>query len=195
MVAAIGAVIVLAVSASKGESKSGGLKVEKLNEKYREMAITALGKEYFNKENNFGTPVKVSDNRRPNADLPSFWEFAQSAIDKYKLDEHWAPISAFCSICSLTTLKAFRYILKFEELSTEEAHFVEHCRWNISEDKVVKLNVNHPDDMTGDKLTQVYFSVLSKKQIKGLYELYELDFLLFNYTFQIDDLILPPTEK
>ena len=161
-------------------------------EKYREMAIEALGEEYFSKENNFGTPIKVFDNRRPNADLPSFWEFAQSVIDKYKIDEHWVPINEYCSICSPTTLKAFHYILKFEELSTEEAYFLEHCHWNISEDKVVKLNVNHPDDMPGDKLSQMYFSVLSKTQITQLYEIYELDFLLFNYTFQINDLILPP---
>jgi serine protease SohB len=40
VVVAIGAVIILAVSASKGESKSAGLKVEKLNDRYREMANT-----------------------------------------------------------------------------------------------------------------------------------------------------------
>lgn len=40
VVVAIGAIIVLAVSASKGEGKGGGLKVEKLNDKYREMANT-----------------------------------------------------------------------------------------------------------------------------------------------------------
>ena len=50
------------------------------------------------------------------------------------------------------------------------------------EDKVVKLNVNHPEDMPGDEITHLYFSVLSKKQITSLYEIYELDFLLFNYT-------------
>ena len=85
--------------------------------------------------------------------------------------------------------------MKFEELSTEEAYFLKHCNWNIREDKVVKLNVNRPNDIPGDKLTNVYFSVLSKQQIKSLYKIYELDFLLFDYTFEINDLILPPTEK
>ena len=89
-------------------------------------------------------------------------------------------------------MKAFRYILKFEELATEEADFLNHCHWNISQEK---LNVNRPNYMPGNTLTKAYFSVLSKKQIKGLYELYELDFLLFNYTFQIHDLIIHPTEK
>ena len=61
--------------------------------KYRERATRALGKDYFRKSDNFGTAVKVNDNRRPNSDLPSFWGFSQDVIDRYKLDEHWVPIN------------------------------------------------------------------------------------------------------
>ena len=164
-------------------------------DKYRKRAIDALGKDYFTEENNFGTPLKVLDNRRPNADLPSFWEFAQSVIERYKIDEHWMPINEFCSVCNRITLKAFHYILKFEELEREESAFIKHCNWKLSNYKGFKLNNNHPDEIPGDELTQIYFSILSKEQIKSLHEMYEPDFLLFNYTFQIDDLVFPPIES
>ncbi len=40
VVAAIGVVVIIIASASRGEQKGGGLKVEKLNDKYRDMANT-----------------------------------------------------------------------------------------------------------------------------------------------------------
>ena len=162
--------------------------------KYREKAKTALGEEYFTDTNNFGTPLKVKDNRRPNADLPTFWEFAQSVIDGYKMDEHWEPIYKCCSICNPSSLKAFEYVLKFENLLSEEKKFLEYHRWNISEKDILKLNINRPDTISDDQLTKLYFSSLSQDQIIGLYKVYELDFLLFDYTFQFNDLKLPMTK-
>ena len=159
--------------------------------KYRKEAIKVLGDEYFSEQYNFGTPIKVPDNRRPNADLPTFWEFAQAVIDNFKIDEHWEPINRFCSICSPTTMKAFRYFLKFEELETEENMFLDHLDWKIDKTQKIKLNINHPMDIKGDQLTKLYFSLLSKKQIQDLYKFYELDFLLFEYTFTINDLHFP----
>lgn len=162
-------------------------------EKYRDAAIKQLGESYFSKQNNFGTPINVKNNRRPNASLPSFWEFAQSVIDGYKIDEHWEPINEYCSLCNSISMKAFRYILKFEELEDEESMFLNHAGWYLGkEDLGSKLNVNRPDDIPGNELTLLYLSVLSEKQIKDLYEVYKLDFLLFDYSFDIGDVHLPP---
>ena len=163
-------------------------------EKYREKALKELGEDFFGKENNFGTPMKVLNNGRPNADLPSFWEFVQAIIDRYKMDEHWIPIYQFCSVCNPTAMKAFQYILKFEELETEEKMFLNNFDWKIEENNLKKLNANHPYNMPNDQLTQLYFSILSKEQIMGLYKVYELDFLLFNYTFIFGDLYLPNSQ-
>ena len=162
-------------------------------EKYRKAAIKALGESYFSMENNFGTPMKVLNDRRPNADLPSFWEFSQAVIEHYKIDEHWAPINEYCSVCNEISMKAFRYILKFEKLEDEEERFLKHVRWNLNEEKLEsKLNVNQPDDISGKELALLYFSELSEKQIRALYRVYELDFLLFDYTFTIGNIHLPP---
>ena len=161
-------------------------------QKYRNAAIEKLGESYFYEENNFGTPVKVSDNRRPNADLPSFWEFAQSVIDKYRMDEHWQPINEYCSLCNVISMKAFQYILKFEELEKEENLFLSHVKWNVNNEKLgSKLNVNKPHEVSGNELTLLYFSALSEQQIKQLYKVYELDFLLLDYKFDIGDLHFP----
>ena len=135
--------------------------------------------------------MKVLNNRRPNADLPSFWEFAQAIIDRYKMDEHWVPIYQFCSICNPTAMKGFKYILKFEQLETEEMMFLNHVKWDVHGEQLGRLNANHPADLTAEKLTQLYFSMLSKEQIINLYHVYELDFSLFNYTFTIEDIHLP----
>ena len=54
VVVAIGAVITLLVSASKGEHKAGGLKVEKLNDKYRDMANTLRKSVYSKSEKKSG---------------------------------------------------------------------------------------------------------------------------------------------
>ena len=101
-------------------------------------------------------------------------------------------MNEYCSICTQAVMKSFHYILKFEELEAEEGEILSHCHWKGNEEKSLKLNVNHPDDIPGDMLTKLYFSILSKTQIINLYNVYELDFLLFNYTFKIGDLTLPP---
>ena len=162
--------------------------------RYREKAINTLGKEYFSEHNNFGTPLKVPNNRRPNAELPSFWEFSQAVIDGYKMDEHWEPIYKFCSVCHPANLKAFKYILKFEHLLTEENQFLKYHRWNISEKDMLKLNINRPETISSDQLTHLYFSSLSHEQLLGLYKVYELDFILFDYTFLYHDTMLPMVE-
>ena len=164
-------------------------------QKYREKAIKALGKDYFNEINNFGTPIKVLDNRRPNSDLPTFWEFAQSVIERYKMDEHWIPINEYCSICNPTMLKVFQYILKHEELEKEEELFLKHVKWDKKIKTRTKINVIRPPDVSNNDLTQIYFSTLSKDQVMGLYKIYELDFLAFNYTFEMKDLHLPGINK
>ena len=171
---------------------------KKFVKRYRKRAIDALGKEYFYKSNNFGTPIKVENNLRPNSDLPSFWEFVESVTNRYFIDEHWAPINEECSVCNPISLKVFRYILKFEELATEAESFLNHKHWDINRNLTMfKFNSNHPGDIPSEQLTQIYFSVLSHKQILKLYKVYESDFLLFNYTFKIGDLHLPtkPTKK
>ena len=162
---------------------------------YRDI-LNVLGTDYFTDTNNFGTPIKVQDNRRPNADLPTFWEFSQSVIDGYKTDELWAPINEYCSICHPISLKAYQYILKYEELDKEEDEFLRHVKWDKILKTRSKINVNdHPNGLPDMELTKLYFLSLSNDQIVSLYKMYELDFVAFNYTFEMDDLRFPGNFK
>lgn len=164
---------------------------KKIVEKYRHKALSVLGEDFFSELNNYGTMLKISNNRRPNSDLPSFWEFAQSVIDRYNIDMHWKPMYEYCAVCRKTYLKAFRYILKFEELQIEEPAFLKHVHWDNKVNKTIKLNSNRPEQMTSSEITQLYFSILSDEDIIKLYKVYELDFLLFSYTFTIGNISLP----
>lgn len=159
--------------------------------KYRAKAISVLGKEYFSKINNFGTPIKPSSSKR-DYNLPSFWEFVQAIIDgSIKMDAHWTPIHQFCSICHPITLKAFKYILKLESIETERPILLKYLKWNKKLDASKALNAKKPSDLSEEELTQIYFSVLSKKQVTHLFEIYKLDFSLFDYTFQFKGLNFP----
>ena len=160
-------------------------------QKYRQKAIKALGKDFFNATNNFGTLLKVSENRRPSSEFASFWEFAQAVIERYKMDEHWMPISEYCSICDPVNLKAFKYFLKFETLKNEEELFLKYFHWDKKINRLEALNENHANELSGNDLSRLYFSILSEQQIVKLYKVYEQDFLLFDYIFQINDLNFP----
>lgn len=160
-------------------------------QKYRRQAIKVLGKDFFNQTNNFGTVTNVPQNRRPSSEFASFWEFAQAVIDRYKMDEHWMPISSYCSICSPINIKAFRYYLKFEYLEREEELFIKRFHWDDKINKTERINENNSNKLSGNDLTRLYFSILSKEQIKGLYNVYKQDFLLFDYKFSINDLQFP----
>ena len=159
--------------------------------KYRQQAVEVLGIDFFNETNNFGTVMKVPKNGRRSSQLPSFWEFAQSVIDRYKMNVHWVPITEFCSICDPLNIKAFKYFLKFENLDHEEMLFVNENHWETTIAKTEKLNKNWSGNLYGNDLTRLYFSILSDQQINKLYEFYKQDFLLFKYKFEINNLTFP----
>lgn len=159
--------------------------------KYRQQAVKVLGIDFFNETNNFGTVMNVPKNGRRSSQLPSFWEFAQSVIDRYKMNVHWVPITEFCSICDPLNIKAFKYFLKFENLDHEEMLFINENHWETTIAKTEKLNKNWSGNLYGNDLTRLYFSILSDQQINKLYEFYKQDFLLFKYKFEINNLTFP----
>ena len=164
---------------------------KKIVYRFRERAWRTLGADFFSPSNNYGTLLKISTADRPNANLPSFWEFAQSVIIGLNMDEHWIPIYKYCSVCNLNQFSNNPYILKFESLDVEESAFVEYMGWEDIVNKTNKLNVNKFGDMSSEEITQLYFSVLSQEDIMKLFHVYKNDFLLFQYKFKIGNLTLP----
>ena len=164
---------------------------KKIVYRFRERALKVLGEDFFSQSNNYGTLLEISSADRPNANLPSFWEFVQSVIIGLNMDEHWMPMYKYCSVCNLNEFSNNPYILKFESLDVEETAFLEHMGWNNIVSKANKLNVNKFGNLSSEEVTQLYFLMLSQEDIIKLFRVYKNDFLLFQYTFSIGNLTLP----
>ena len=108
-------------SKSKGQDYFYRKHGAKIVAKYRAAALDKFGESFFNKSNNYGTPVMPARNKRT-ANMPSFWEFVQYVKDTRPveaMDEHWCPVSVFCSPCQIR----YDYVVKFESLA-EEGPFI-----------------------------------------------------------------------
>jgi len=173
-------------------------------EKYRERAIKQFGEDRFNEIRNFRDRIpKLYNSQNPkfekfddNPMLPTFWEFVQYIIYDYKkIDEedvysHVRPIHEHCCLCDENYQKIFKYILKSEEMSTEELNFIKSIPgWEAKIDlKQPKLNVQRPRHISSEDIAKMYFTQLSRDDVIRLYGLYELDFLLFNYTLKFENM-------
>ena len=83
---------------------------KKIGRKFRERALQILGQDFFSQSNNYGTLLDISSADRPNANLPSFWEFGQSVIRGLNMDEHWMLMYKYCSVCNLNHISNNPYI-------------------------------------------------------------------------------------
>ncbi|XP_015109681.1 carbohydrate sulfotransferase 11 [Diachasma alloeum] len=110
---------------------------------------------------------------------PTFEELVKFALcewrDNKPQDEHWKPITRFCTSCQVP----FDYIIKFETLEEEEQVLIE--RANLQDVLKPKWEDNSSSEEIED-LEREYFSQLSKRQILELYEYYKADFELFEYS-------------
>ena len=103
---------------------------------------------------------------------------------------HWAPIWLTCGLCQDYLPD---YVLKVETLEDDITEIFEHEFGMIGDDfafpKVKTMgSKNVPNSKENSKrFLSKYFSKLSKNQIVELYQMYRIDFLLFNYS--IDDFI------
>lgn len=105
----------------------------------------------------------------------------------------------------------FDFIVKFESMDIEgnqdyfynEINFKlirvipfsgSHLKSNIFPKSVISddlhLNDNHGGKDTED-VTKVYFETLSDQDIMDLYQIYEHDFKMFDYTFRFRNITLP----
>ena len=173
-------------------------------EKYRGRAIKQFGEDRFNEIRNFRDRIpKLYNSQNPkfekfgdNPMLPTFWEFVQYIIYDYEtIDEedvysHIRPIHEHCCLCDENYQKIFQYILKSEEMSTEELNFIKSMPgWEAKIGlKQPKLNVQRPSHISSEDIAKMYFTQLSRDDVIRLYRLYELDFLLFNYTLKFENM-------
>jgi len=110
--------------------------------------------------------------------LPTFWEFVQWFLlrpENSFSNEHWNPVFSFCSPCTIN----YNYILKFESLSEDEENLRQV--WNTEAIHSVWENRND-HGLSKDEVTLKYFKLLDKQDVEKLYEVYKMDFKMFNYS-------------
>lgn len=116
---------------------------------------------------------KPSDEKYAN--IPTFREFVEYLVNEpiSAMNRHWIPISDLCMPCHIDydiigrkdTMKADSEVI-LNKIGIEE-----------------ELQVTHVSGGKGsDQTLKEYYSQLDIKLLNQLYKLYELDFLLFNYT-------------
>lgn len=150
---------------------------KKIVSRYRAKALKLFKEDFFSEANNFGAPVPSKTRRTP--EMPMFWEFVQYVLDTDVplMDEHWQPITEYCSVCQIP----YRYIIRIEDNLLEERYLMQL----LEPARVVgRLWKNHKNETHSiEELTKIYFDLLSDSDIKRLYKIYEHDFKLFGYVF------------
>jgi len=111
----------------------------------------------------------------------TFSEFVQYLIDpksreKGPFNEHWRPMHELCRPCHIK----YDTIGKYETLLEDS--------WLVLENAKNNHEVGFPQIQKRSNVVVVksYLSQITESQLKKLYKLYELDFRLFGYDFQVE---------
>lgn len=110
--------------------------------------------------------------------VASFPQFVQFLLDETatgnKLDEHWTPMTPFCTPC----LVPFDVFAKVETLQ-EDGNYIIFSSGikNIIKPKLINRSRSGPTEEVADK----FLCQLTKGQMEGLINMYKLDLELFQY--------------
>uniref|UniRef100_A0A182K9U1 Carbohydrate sulfotransferase n=1 Tax=Anopheles christyi TaxID=43041 RepID=A0A182K9U1_9DIPT len=111
--------------------------------------------------------------------IPSFQDFARYVVDQFRnekpSDLHWRPINDLCTPC----LARYDSIIKMETFARDVEHLAN--RTNLH-GKIKPVQMNHSRRDSVDTLIEKYFSQLTKQQFDDLYDIYRIDFELFQYS-------------
>lgn len=120
--------------------------------------------------------VNATERSLRDGDDVTFAEFAAFVADTRDtvFNEHWAPIDRLCRPCAVN----YDFIGKHESLFQDSDYLLKHVVGTAD----VKFPKG-PDSNTSTELVK-YFTSLHHKTILRLYNVFELDFKLFNYNLQ-----------
>ncbi len=169
-------------------------------EKYRERGRIRFGDEFYQGLHK-GAPIPVPErNGKDTCDrhlirtsrrsqpcvvtagsTPTFWEFVKAVLEERLLDEHWRPIHDCCNPCNIH----YRYILRFESLAAEQAHFVRVT--GLPQKSLLELRLNANKRVMGSKEEKKYFGMLNDQEMRSLCYLFRTDLILFEYDVTVED--------
>ena len=147
----------------------------------------------LSREHHYGAIVPPAEHKR-SPELPVFWEFVQWVLydhpDPATHDEHWSPVSVFCSPCHFN----YDAIVKFESLDKEEPQL--EAFLGVSKELQFqtkrKLNANaFSHGLEQEEITEKYLETLTDEDVEGLFTLYENDFRMFGYSYTFRNRTFP----
>ena len=117
---------------------------------------------------------RTEEEKRVNKKVePTFREFVQYILDGNIRDRHWRPIYLLTFPCVLN----YTILGKIETFNDDTNYILrKHSLDGVSS---VWRNQKHSEPTD----PSVYYAQLTKQQLVGLYKIYKMDFLLFNYSY------------
>uniref|UniRef100_A0A182PK89 Carbohydrate sulfotransferase n=1 Tax=Anopheles epiroticus TaxID=199890 RepID=A0A182PK89_9DIPT len=123
--------------------------------------------------------------------IPSFQDFARYVVDQFRnkkpSDLHWRPINDLCTPC----LARYDSIMKMETFA-QDLEYLKN-RTHLHE-KIKSVQMNHSRRDPIKRLIEKYYSQLTKQQFDDLYDIYKIDFELFQYSPDKYAKFVKPTE-
>ncbi|KFB35107.1 hypothetical protein ZHAS_00001000 [Anopheles sinensis] len=111
--------------------------------------------------------------------LPTFQDFVRHVVEEHRAnnpcDLHWRPINDLCTPC----LARYDSILKMETYARDMEHLANRTQLA---GKIKAVQMNHSRRDSVERLIKKYFSQLTKQQFDDLYDIYKIDFALFEYS-------------
>ncbi|XP_066505038.1 carbohydrate sulfotransferase 8 [Hoplias malabaricus] len=117
----------------------------------------------------------------------TFKEFVQYLLDVHRpvgMDIHWEPVVQLCSPCLID----YDFIGKFETIEEEANFLLRHIGAPANLTFPSFKDRNPKAERTSSRITQEYFSRLDLSERQRTYDLYYMDYLMFNYSKPFADL-------
>ncbi|XP_048385397.1 carbohydrate sulfotransferase 9-like [Stegostoma tigrinum] len=111
----------------------------------------------------------------------TFGEFVQYLLDPQKpvgMDIHWEPISQLCSPCLID----YDFIGKFEDLEKDANYFLKLIGAPLDLQFPSFKDRHSTDERTTPAVVKHYLLQIPPSQRQQIYNLYYLDYLMFNYS-------------
>ncbi|XP_077292620.1 carbohydrate sulfotransferase 11-like [Arctopsyche grandis] len=111
--------------------------------------------------------------------VPYFEEFLKYIVNEKSFDEHWRPYFQECAPCFVD----YDIILKMESFENDMKYLINYLdNENIRQIiQTTQWNNTNPSGRTDIEITKEYFSNISTSLLKDIYNIYEKDFILFDY--------------
>ncbi|KAL7291293.1 hypothetical protein TKK_0014896 [Trichogramma kaykai] len=153
---------------------------ERLLSAYRHKLENRQGEEYYYER--FGKRI-VEKYRQKSSNHtqaePTFAEFLNFIVDEQEPDDYWTPYNSTCYPCTIK----YDYVMKFENLVDEYNYylFITGMHKHGFPYPLTPLPENDPKSSTSQKVKEYYFKQVPTKLLRQVYEIYKLDFILFEY--------------